>query len=603
MVKARQKFRTEALQLVKNLGKAAKISWRIDRRNTLCYAASMLLQVVTSIAALYFAGRVITELFNIVAQNSPIDSLVRNFILSAAFLTLEQVAWRLMNYFQSASFIVWHTQISPVFAYKIASLDIARFEDPEFSKLINKVSQDYAWKPANFVYHGFNAAHGLLRLLGTAIALLTFSPLIVLIVFVILLPSLAIEARQSRVKWSIWELKGDASRRHSIVSGLLNNKQDIIDIRVFGLLDYLVDYLRRMLDDFNQEQQKVLKRFVAPAILIRLGEGAVIGGVNFWLISRVINGTLQVGQYSFYSGMVNQFNSSLGIVLSSLSTLYDYNLYMTDYFEFMETPSLLPQATEPKILTNKVPEIKFENVSFKYPHSDRQVFKNLSLTVKPGESIALVGVNGAGKSTLIKLLLRLYDVDEGAILIDGVNIKDLDINSWYKHLSALLQDFTRYPFTIQENIHFGRVKKPLDSDRLAEAVKLGGVNDFVHGYAKGLDTILDSSFEEGVEPSGGQWQRVALARAFYRHANVLILDEPTAAIDANAEYEIFKNITSSQQEKTTIIVSHRFSTVRTADHIYVIDKGRIKEHGSHAQLLKQGGVYATMFHKQAEGYK
>lgn len=602
-LRIQKQLKEEILPLLKNMWRVAKMSWRIDRKNISLYCIFMVTQVVTSIAAIYFAGQVFNELFKVLLTHSSPTRLYEVFFIGAILLTIEQVAWRLMSYFQNSSYIIWQTVVAPEFSRKLIDLDIPYYEDSTFSKLLNKVAEGYDWKPANFMYNGLNTVHGFLRMVGTAVALVAFSPLILLILVIIIIPSLIVEMRQSKIKYGVWSEKGDKSRRYYRITGMMRDKQNVMDIRVFGLVDYLVDFLHRMLEDFNTEQQKALKRFIRPAVLVRMVEGIAIGLINFWLIVRVIRGVFTVGQYTFYSGMVNQFNSSLGIVLSSLGILYDSNLYMTDYFDFMGTEPLLPVSTNPTPLPAGIPEIRFENVSFKYPQGDRYIFKHLSLTIKAGESIALVGENGAGKSTLIKLLLRLYDATEGTIYINGVDIRDIDINTWYKQVSALMQDFSRYPFPIENNIHFGRIQKPLDKELLGKSTKLGGVDTFVDELPKGLKTMLDPSFDDGVEPSGGQWQRVALARAFYRNANVLILDEPTAAIDANAEYEIFKNITSSQKDKTTIIVSHRFSTVRTADHIYVLQNGTIREHGTHEGLMKHDSTYASMFNKQAEGYK
>ena len=247
-------------------------------------------------------------------------------------------------------------------------------------------------------------------------------------------------------------------------------------------------------------------------------------------------------------------------------------------------------------------KIEFKNVWFKYPGTDRWIFENLNLVIEPGEHFALVGENGVGKTTLVKLLLRFYDVNEGSIQVNGVNLKDLNLNSWYSQLGTLFQDFNGYPLDIKNNITISQPGK-VDDERLTIAIKESGVDEIVKKMPYGLETVLDSSFKKGIEPSGGQWQRVALARAFYRNPNVLILDEPTAAIDAKAEYTIFNSIFKNQKQKSAIIISHRFSTVRRADKIIVLNKGKIVEQGSHIELMKANGLYKEMFDRQAEGYK
>jgi ATP-binding cassette subfamily B protein len=327
--------------------------------------------------------------------------------------------------------------------------------------------------------------------------------------------------------------------------------------------------------------------------------------VQVWLIFKVLarNG-FNIGQFSFYSGVVFQFNSAVGVTLGSLTTALENNRYMTDFYNFMDTPSLLPSPVRPVVLADgHVPEIRFEHVSFHYPNSKKLVFKDMNLTITPGERVALVGENGVGKSTLIKLLLRFYDVTDGKITVDGHDLRDLDLDSWYSLIGVLFQDFSRYPFDVHDNIRMGRIDRPADDAEISHAAQLAGFDHIARDLPHGYQTVLDNSFDEGVEPSGGQWQRVALARAFYRQAPVLILDEPTAAIDAKAEYEIFNNIFREHNGKSALIVSHRFSTVRKADRILVFEKGQMIEHGSHEELMARGGLYHDMFTKQAEGYR
>lgn len=247
--------------------------------------------------------------------------------------------------------------------------------------------------------------------------------------------------------------------------------------------------------------------------------------------------------------------------------------------------------------------MKFKNVSFIYPDSKRSILKNFNLIIKSGEKIALVGENGAGKSTIIKLLLRFYDVTEGEITINGTNIKNIDLNAWQGRIGALFQDFIKYQFTLKENVIYGDLEKQDDLKAIHDALKKSGANNFLHTLPKRIDNVVGKMFDNGIDLSGGQWQKLALARAFFRDAPILILDEPTSAIDAKAEYEIFQNVQNLQKDKTVIIISHRFSTVRNADRILVLDEGKIIEEGSHEKLMKEKGLYAELFEIQAKGYK
>ena len=597
-------MKKEVRQLVRNINRAIRMSWQIDRRDFIGYCFGITLQVSTNLLALYFGAKVLGSLFAYLSQGGSSQPVITYLLLSVAMTILDQIAWRCLSYFESKSYLAWHTKISPEFNGKVAGLDIERFEHSKFSKLINKVGEGHSWRPANYAYQILHFMHGMTKLVSTAVVLVAFAPWILPLLFMAVIPSLIVESRQAKIKWGIWDDKGDASRRFHRITSLMQSKNDVMEMRIFGLNSYLVDFTRRMLDDFNRAQQKAIQRHFMPAIGARLFEGLLVGGIELWLIKGVLSRQLAINQYSFYTGAVSQFNSSVGVVIHTLTTLYEHNLFMTDFFHFMETPPLIPQPENPiKLDKHTVPEIRFEGVSFHYPSSKQYVFRNLDLTITPGEKIALVGENGAGKSTLIKLLLRYYDVSAGHILIDGHDIKDIELDTLYRLVSVLFQDFSHYPFSVADNIWMGRVHQQKDTQAIERAAAHAGLDRMVADLPHGYDSILDNSFDEGVEPSGGQWQRVALARAFYRNASILILDEPTAAIDAKAEYEIFNNIFSQHEGKTAIIVSHRFSTVRKADRILVFDEGRIIESGTHSALMKKRGLYHEMFSKQAEGYK
>ncbi len=606
---SKKRWRTQSAEfkrLFKNARRTFAYAWEFDRATLFRYGIGIVTQIASSLAGAYFAAQVINGLVQYLGGE--IDStrpIFTHLLLGAGLLTLEQLAWRYMTYAHSRSFLNWGTQMTPRFLMKISGLDIQRFEDSEFNKLINKIGGEYGWKPADFMNQCLNVLHGLLRMISTAIILISFAPWLVILLLAGVIPSLLIEQSQAKIKWGIWNLKGDASRRYFKVSGMMRDKQDISNMRLFGLREYLADYCRRMLGEFNDEQQNTIKRFIRPAMAARLFEGALVAGVQVWLVFKVLarDGNFSIGQFSFYSGVVFQFNSSVGVTLSSLTQALETNRFMTDFYGFMDTPSMLSKSNNPIVLAEgHVPEIRFDNVSFRYPSSDRFVFEGMNLTIAPGERVALVGENGVGKSTLIKLLLRFYDVTDGRITVDGHDLRDLDLDSWYRLIGVLFQDFSRYPFSVRDNIWMGNIRTSNHDQEIRHAAALAGFDEIADNLPNGYNTVLDNSFDEGVEPSGGQWQRVALARAFYRRAPILILDEPTSAIDAKAEYEIFNNIFREHDGHSALIVSHRFSTVRKADRILVFKKGKLFEHGTHEELMTKRGLYHDMFSKQAEGY-
>jgi ATP-binding cassette subfamily B protein len=290
--------------------------------------------------------------------------------------------------------------------------------------------------------------------------------------------------------------------------------------------------------------------------------------------------------------MVSNFQTGLGGFFSNINAIFEQSLYVNSVFELMELEPKVKMPEHPIPLKIKAaPKIEFKNVSFKYPDTKNYILKNFSLSIESGEKVAFVGENGAGKSTMIKLLARFYDVDEGEILINGINIKDVDLSEWYK-----------YEASAKENINFGNIDLD-DTQKIIDASVSAGSHQMIQKFENQYEQMLGRLFDQGIEPSGGQWQKIALARAFFRNAPVLVLDEPTASIDAKAESEIFNRVERLSKDKTVIIISHRFSTVRNADKIYVIDGGKIIESGEHHQLMKLDGHYAELFNLQAKGYR
>jgi len=284
--------------------------------------------------------------------------------------------------------------------------------------------------------------------------------------------------------------------------------------------------------------------------------------------------------------------------------LYESALFMSNLFGFLELTPAMPAAANPRPVPHPIKQgIEFRNVSFKYPNRPEAVLKNVNLFMRPGEKIALVGSNGAGKTTLIKLLTRLYDPSEGQILLDGVDLREYDLNDLRDSIGVIFQDFVRYQATAKENISFGQIKALEDDLRIEGAAERGGASEVIDGLPDKWETMLGQMFERGTELSGGQWQKMALGRAFMRDGEVLVLDEPTAALDAEREYEIFQRFRDLTTGKIAVLISHRFSTVRMADRIAVLEDGAITELGSHAELLALNGTYARLFNMQAEGYR
>jgi ATP-binding cassette subfamily B protein len=416
-------------------------------------------------------------------------------------------------------------------------------------------------------------------------------------------PTLLTERKLAKLVWFVWDQKGDERHVFWGLDSVVRLVKGQMELRSTQATNYVLRRINKMNFDFYNEQETKFKKTDTQVIGTKLLEstGTTLGALV--LLRQLLSHQITLDRYFFLNGALFRVGGALNLIFSTLSRMQEPLFFAQDFFALADTKPEIIDKPDAQLLTAATPDIVFENVSFTYPQHDQAVFTGLNLHIKPGEHVAIVGENGAGKTTLVKLLMRFYRPTSGRILIDGVDLNDLAIDSLYEKIATLFQDFNHYPFSISENITVGRSLKPADKKLRDEAGRFSSITPMVKQYKHGWDTVLDSSFKKGVEPSGGQWQRVALARAFYRQAQLLILDEPTSAIDAKAEYEIFNNIFDHYKDRSTIIISHRFSTVRRADRIVVIDQGKILEQGSHQELIKSNGLYKALFTAQAEGYK
>ena len=376
------------------------------------------------------------------------------------------------------------------------------------------------------------------------------------------------------------------------------------EVRLFGLGDLFAARFRDLRRLLRRERLGFAFKQAQSEFATQAGATIAIFASFGYIAYRTLQGGMTLGDLVMYYQAFQRGQGYLRELLSGLAGLYEDNLFLTHFYEFLD---LKPKVLEPRSPV-KVPwpmeqGIAFEKVGFHYPGCQDSVLKDISLTVPPGQVVALVGANGSGKTTLVKLLCRLYDPTEGRILIDGVDLRRFRTTALRREIGIIFQDYTHYQMTARENIWVGDVQLPLDDEKIRTAAKYSGADAVFEGLPQGYDTLLGKQFENGVELSIGQWQKVALARALLRDAQVLVLDEPTSAMDPKAEYEVFSNFQQQLQGRSAILISHRFSTVRMADRIYVLDGGRIIESGGHEELLKSRGTYAQLFEMQARNYR
>lgn len=553
------------------------------------------------IAITYFAATTTTELAAAFAGDAAAGQRAITYIVITAALGLGATLWSSFDqYIQAVVRYKIEAKVSDMMYEHFLSLDFWRYDDKDTADLYDRAQHFSRFFAYIFDRLGTILTQ-LVSLVFSLIALVIFLPWIALLALIAIIPGVIIQFKLSRAQIDHWNRNVDARRAQNFIEGNLFEPNSIAELRLNGLVRHLLQ-LRSIYRDKDEkarldfERQYIGKRLLADTI-----EAATQLGALIWIALLIIAREQPIGQFIYVQQLVARVMSNASRFVSQISIIDEDLANLYDYEEFIQLPAGTSGTTE---LTSPPATITFKNVSFHYPQHKRTVLKNISLNIPRGQHVAIVGENGAGKSTLIKLLTGLYHPTKGTILLDETNLKDIEIASWHRQLSVLQQDFEHYIFTtIQDNVVFGDINRPLDEIEVDKALQRAEANEFIDKLPQKRATIPsvwmeDSEGNKGTNLSGGQWQRLALARNFYRDAPIIILDEPTSAIDALAEGRIFKRLFSKQNPKTVITISHRLSTVEKADHIIVLKDGQIVEQGVHADLVRQKGEYYKMFEGQ-----
>jgi len=484
-----------------------------------------------------------------------------------------------------------------------ATLDLAQFEDPEIYDHLERARRQTVGRIGLFTLL-LGTAQDLITLISLASVLLVQLPWLLLLLTVAVLPAFLGEAHFASLGYSLLFRWTPERRLLDYLRYMGASDESAKEVKLFGLSDFLVGRYATLSEKFYQENKRLaVKRNIVSTLLVTLGTLGYYGAYGV-IIYRTVMGDFTIGTLTFLAGSFRQSRSLIQSVLISLSSIYEQSLYLSDLFTFFDVrPSVVSKPGAKAVPRPLQAGFRFENVGFRYPGSQRWAVRGLSFAFEPHERVALVGENGAGKTTLVKLLARLYDPDEGSILLDGVDLRDYDLDSLRKNIGIIFQDFVRYDFILRENIGVSQVEALGDEARIREAARRSLADSVATRVPQGFDQMLGRRFDNGVELSGGEWQKVALARAYMRDAQVLILDEPTAALDARAEYEVFLRFAELTQGRMAVLISHRFSTVRMADRILVLQGGELVDDGTHEELVARGGLYAELFSLQAAGYR
>jgi len=596
---------TSTKEKLGNFSSLSKNSWRLIviafKKYPLLLIALVIVAAISSIIPFLQSG-VIALIINSLVSATP-DTDIFYFVVALVIISVfPDFLGNIYNFLDKTAWIQMMNTFELMFAKKQADLDIADLENPKFQDTIERVKENF-YSMVNMLSSQFDLVRNIVGLTVASVILLTFSPIIFIVIFVSAIPGFWVEARYGSYGWGIWAAKSEERRRFSDLRFRFMHLPQLIELKIF---QNATNFLRRMhmlLVNFEKEQIKnEWKRLAGNGISFVISIFS-IGFAIFWAINQVSIGAIEVGTMTFVLYSITNFNNSFSAFLLTIANQFRHNLYVKDIFEVLDKKSTRSNREYSKINLEETPEIILKDISFSYPDSDEIILKDFSLTIRPNERLAIVGINGAGKTTLVKLLAGFYKPTKGKILINGVDLEDIDLVDWYSKLAILFQDYAVYNFLVKEGIALGDSGRPENIEQVKKAAEASDSDVFIRQWKKQYEQMIGKEFTEGVEPSKGQAQKLALARSFYRNPKILILDEPTASIDAEAEAKIFESLERMPKEQTIILISHRFSTVRNADRICVIEDGAVSELGSHEELLRNDKTYKRLFEKQARGYR
>jgi ATP-binding cassette subfamily B protein len=598
----------EFLAVFRYSRRALELVWSTSRPLTLVLAAFTLLAGVLP-AAVAWVGALIIDAVVAAAgvyRDSGMLEARQVMVLVAvegALVGALAGAQRALSASQSLLRAQLGQRVNEMILEKALQLDLAQFEDAEFYDKLTRARREASSRPLSLVTRTFGLAQNGISLVSYGVLLAQFSGWAVLLLVLAGLPSFLAEAKFSGDAFRLFRWRSPETRMQMYLETVLAREDHAKEVQLFALGPTLLQRYREIFRKLYREDRNLTLRRDGWGFVFGLVGTVTLYGAYAWVAFTTIAGRITLGQMTMYMMLFRQGQSAVSASLSAISGMYEDNLYLSTLYEYLETPvpergGELPRGPDPS------DGIRFEQVSFTYPGADAPALRDIDLHIAPGESLALVGENGSGKTTLIKLLAGLYRPTSGRILLDGLDLREWDPEALRRRIGVIFQDFARYQFTVGENIGAGDVLHFEDQARWEQAADQGMALPFIDTLPGRFDTQLGKWFKDGRELSGGQWQKIALARAFMRSgADILVLDEPTAAMDAAAEATVFEHFRQLTQDRIAILISHRFSTVRMADQIVVIDGGRIIERGSHAELMALDGLYARLFSLQARGYR
>jgi ATP-binding cassette subfamily B protein len=583
--------------------RALELVWSTNRPLTLALAGCTLAGGILPAAVAYVGSLIVDAVVSAIRSGGGAGHALQLVLLEGLLVAAISAAQRGISFCQSLLRAQLGQRVNVMILEKALTLDLQHFEDSEFYDKLTRARREASTRPLSLVMRTFLLVQNGISLVSFGALLAHFSPWAVVVLLLAGLPAFVAEAKFSGDAFRLFRWRSPETRMQIYLETVLAREDHVKEVKLYGLGTRLLERYQAIFRRLYQEDRALtIRRDLWGFFLSLIGSGALYGAYA-WIAISTVRQLISIGQMTMYVALFRQGQTTVSAMLTAVGGMYEDNLYLSTLYEYLETEVILPTGSS---VRGPHPEdgIRFEDVSFTYPGAQEAALENITLHLVPGTSLALVGENGSGKTTLIKLLTRLYAPTSGRILLDGQDLAEWDEAALRERIGVIFQDFARYQLLVGENVGAGDERYFEDEERWRAAAVKGRASDFIDTLPAGYQTQLGKWFKDGRELSGGQWQKIALSRAFMRsRADILVLDEPTAAMDAQAEAEVFEHFRQLARERITILISHRFSTVRMADQIVVLNNGHIIERGSHEQLMQLHGRYAQLFTLQARGYR
>ena len=590
-----------------HLGAALRLVWRAAPGWTALSAVVAIVQGVVPLLAVYLMKLIVDAVTAAVAAPDH-DAALREVLVLVALAGLVGLAAVLLRAGAAlANETLGQTvtdYVSDVIHAQSIAVDLAYYENSAYYDTLHRAQQEAPTRPTRIVTDLFASVQSAISVIAMSGLLVTLHWAVGLVVVLVAIPGALVRVKYSRTMYAWQRQRTMAERQSWYLHWLLTSDASAKEVRVFGLGDFLRGMHRDLRGVLRKERLGIARRRALAELATGGAVVLAVFGTFAFIVWETILGVISLGAMVMYYQAFQTGLSSLQSLLGGLAALYEDNLFLTNYGEFMKLEPRAASPAEPVPLPRPVTHgLCLSGVGFRYPDTDRVALADVSLEIRLGEVTAVVGANGSGKTTLVKLLSRLYEPTAGVITLDGVDIRSFDAAEVRRHIGVVFQDFSEYQFTARENIRIGDVERAADDPAIAVAARDAGADEVIQALPHGYDTVLGKWFADGEELSGGEWQKIAVARAFVRDAEFLIFDEPTSALDAEAEWAVFREIKARARGRAVMLVSHRFSTVRGADRIHIMDEGRLVESGTHDELVSLGGRYAQMYAVQARAFR